>query len=65
MRQIKHWSKTLQKQIQAAWKDSSSRQSAERLCTVELGLFACEKLIPNQDPKSLWVLLTGYSLNQN
>src|SRR3990172_6517855 len=63
MRQIKFWHRGLRKQIQSAWDDSNGRQSAERLCTVELGLFACEMLIPNEDPKSLWVLVTGYSLN--
>lgn len=63
MRQIKFWHRGLRKQIQAAWNDSNGRQSAERLCTVELGLFACEMLIPDEDPKSLWVLVTGYSLN--
>lgn len=65
MRQIKFWNRDLRKQIKAAWTDSSGSQSAERLCTVELGLFACEILIPDEDPKGLWVLVTGYELNMD
>ncbi len=63
MRQIRLWHRDLHKRIQSAWTDNDVRQSAERLCTVELGLFACEILIPNENSESLWVLLTGYPLN--
>lgn len=63
MRQIKLWHHDLKKQIQMAWKDNNRQQWVERLCTVELGLFACETLIPEEKPESLWGLLTGYPLS--
>lgn len=62
MRQIDAWHKKLTQQIQAAWQESGGTQQAKRLCRVELGLFACETLIPDESVESLWGMLNGYSL---
>lgn len=63
MRQLKAWQRELSKAISAGWGDERGRQSANRLCSVELGLFGCEMLLFDESPQALWGLLTGYDLN--
>lgn len=60
MRNITTWYKNLSQTIQASVGDDIQDFSAKQFCQIELGLTASCLLTPDEDVKTLWVLLAGY-----
>lgn len=59
MREIRTWARPLINQLRNHWPAESSMQPYE-CCTIELGLYAMQRLAPALPPHALWVLLVGY-----
>ena len=51
MREIKTWHRGLRQTVQKAWGPEGVGRPSERLCEVELGLYAWEILMPQENPR--------------
>lgn len=59
MRATNIWRKGLMRQLKDAWPQTASMRLGA-FCDVELGLWALSQILPGQEARSLWALLTGY-----